>query len=102
MNKWIKIAALADIRILGSIIYRTGEQEIAIFRTRDEQVFALHNQCPHQNGKLSEGIVHGHKVTCPLHNWVIGLEDGQAQGVDEGQTACFETKIENGWVYLKH
>jgi nitrite reductase (NADH) small subunit len=49
---------------------------------------------------LSEGIVHGHKVTCPLHNWVINLEDGEAQGADEGHTACFETKVEAGIVFI--
>lgn len=100
-GQWKSIIALSNIPLLGSIIFDTGEQQIAIFRTRDDHVFALHNACPHEKGKISEGIVHGHKVTCPLHNWVINLEDGQAQGADEGQAACFATKVENGLVYLK-
>ncbi len=98
---WKKIVALNNIPKLGSRVVKTGDQEIAVFRTRDDQVFALHNACPHKGGVLSEGIVHGRKVTCPLHNWVISLEDGQAQGADEGASACFETKIEQGMIYLK-
>lgn len=101
MNNWTQIMPLADIPILGSVILNTDKQQIAVFRTRDNQVFALHNLCPHQGGMLAEGIVHGHKVTCPLHNWVISLKNGQVQGVDQGQTACFNTKIENDIVYVK-
>jgi nitrite reductase (NADH) small subunit len=91
---------LEGIPVLGSRVFRTNNKEIAIFRTRDDSVFAVHNSCPHKGGVLSEGIVHGHKVTCPLHNWVINLEDGEAQGPDEGSTACFEAKVESGMVYI--
>ncbi|HIM54560.1 MAG TPA: nitrite reductase small subunit NirD [Gammaproteobacteria bacterium] len=100
MSSWKEVVALDDIPVLGSRVYRTDDQEIAIFRTRDDSVFAIHNLCPHKGGMLSEGIVYDHKVTCPLHNWVISLEDGEAQGADEGSTACFETKIESGKVYI--
>ena len=100
MSNWKEVVALEGIPVLGSRVFRTNDQEIAVFRTRDDNVFAVHNSCPHKGGVLSEGIVHGHKVTCPLHNWVINLEDGEAQGPDEGSTACFETKIESGIVYI--
>lgn len=100
MSSWKEVVALDSIPVLGSRIFRANDQEIAIFRTRDDSVFAVHNSCPHKGGVLSEGIVHGHKVTCPLHNWVINLEDGEAQGPDEGSTACFETKIKSGMVYI--
>ena len=92
MTNWIRVLELENIPILGSRVFRSGEQEIAIFRTRKDHVFALHNSCPHQGGVLSEGIVHGNRVTCPLHNWVISLEDGEALGVDEGRTACLKCK----------
>ncbi|HIC40769.1 Nitrite reductase [NAD(P)H] small subunit [hydrothermal vent metagenome] len=100
MSSWNEVVALENIPVLGSRVFRTADQDIAIFRTRDDSVFALHNSCPHQGGVLSEGIVHGHKVTCPLHNWVINLEDGEAQGADEGHAACFETKVEAGIVFI--
>ena len=105
MSNWKQVVALSEIPPLGARVFRTeaaGEAlEIAVFRTRDDQVFALHNACPHQGGVLSEGIVHGHRVTCPLHNWVISLEDGSAQGTDTGRTGCFATKIEAGMVFVK-
>lgn len=100
MSSWKEVTALDDIPVLGSRVYRTDHQEIAVFRTRDDSVFALHNSCPHEGGVLSEGIVHGHKVTCPLHNWVINLEDGEAQGPDEGRAACFEVQVRKRIIYI--
>jgi len=73
-----------------------GEMTVAIFRTVDDQVFALEDKCPHKNGPLSQGIVHDGCVTCPLHNWVISLETGQAQGADEGEVRSFPLKAQNG------
>ncbi len=73
---------------------------VALFRTRDDQVFALRDSCPHRGGPLSQGIVHGTTVTCPLHNWKIDLASGEAQGPDEGCTNSFPVKVEDGVVYL--
>lgn len=101
MSNWTKIAPLADIPRLGARIVRSARGEIAVFRTEDDRVFALHNQCPHKGGPLSQGIVYGDKVACPLHNWRIGLTDGKAEEPDEGHTACFAVKVEEGTVYLE-
>jgi nitrite reductase (NADH) small subunit len=81
---WTDVGALADIPRLGARVVTTAAFDIALFRTEDDRVFALHDRCPHKAGKLSQGIVHGESVTCPLHNWVIGLADGQAKDPDEG------------------
>ena len=78
MSDWLKVAALEDIPILGSRVVQSPGGDIAVFRTADDQVFALHDKCPHKGGPLSQGIVFGRKVACPLHNWNIGLDDGQA------------------------
>ena len=78
------MGVLDDIPRLGSRVVETAGGDIALFRTGDDRVFALHDRCPHKAGKLSQGIVHGESVTCPLHNWVIGLADGQARDPDEG------------------
>ena len=99
-DQWLDIAALEDIPRRGSRILKLPETCIAVFRTVDDQVFALRDQCPHKQGPLSQGIVHGASVTCPLHNWVISLETGMAQGADEGQVPTFATRIENGRVLL--
>mgnify|MGYP001816196110 FL=1 len=73
---------------------------IALFRTAGDQVFAIKDECPHRQGPLSQGIVHGTSVTCPLHNWKIDLASGEALGPDEGCTNTFAVKIENGVVFL--
>lgn len=101
MSDWTKIVALQDIPRLGSRVVRSAGKEIALFRTEDDRVFALHNSCPHKGGPLSQGIVYGDKVACPLHNWRISLVDGQAEEPDEGHTACFAVKVEDGAVYLE-
>ena len=67
-----------------------------MFRTSENEVYAIENRCPHKAGPLSEGIVHGTSVTCPLHNWVISLEDGLAQGADEGAVQTFEIRNDGG------
>jgi nitrite reductase (NADH) small subunit len=100
MSNWIEIVALADIPKLGSRIVRTDTMDIAVFRTAGDEVFALRDACPHQGGPLSQGIVHGSSVTCPLHNWKIDLATGSAIGPDQGCTNVFATKVENGRVFL--
>ena len=100
MTDWIEIVALQDIPKLGSRVIRTDTMDVAVFRTSDNQVFALRDACPHKGGPLSQGIVHGASVTCPLHNWKIDLASGEALGADEGCTHKYPVKVENGVVYL--
>ena len=92
---------LDEIPRLGSRIVKTDTMNIAIFRTGDDRVFALRDACPHKQGPLSQGIVHGTTVTCPLHNWKIDLASGEALGPDEGCTNVFETKLEDDIVYIR-
>jgi nitrite reductase (NADH) small subunit len=101
MNEtWIEIGTLDDIPVLGSRVVKTASGDVAVFRNADDQVFALHDKCPHKGGPLSQGIVHGLSVTCPLHNWVIGLDTGEAKGNDTGCTARFDIKLVDGRVFL--
>ena len=93
MTDWIDIGTLADIPRRGARTVRIGgAKDIAVFRTGDDHVFALVNECPHKKGPLSQGIVHGHAVACPLHNWTIALRTGEAQGNDEGCTPTIAVK----------
>ena len=102
MSNWTKIVALEDIPKLGSRVVRSETKgEIAVFRTEDDRVFALHNACPHKGGPLSQGIVYGDKVACPLHSWKISLVSGDAEEPDDGHTACFAVKVEDGVVFLE-
>ena len=102
MSEWTLICDLADIPVLGARrVAREHGLDVAVFRNAQDQVFALLDRCPHKGGPLSQGIVFGTSVACPLHNWTIGLCDGQAAAPDEGCTPQFSVKLEDGAVYLK-
>ena len=100
MKTWKKITHINDIPLMGSRILQYQEEEIVLFKNRKEEIFALNNVCPHKQGKLSEGLVHGKSVTCPLHNWDIDLETGEALGSDSGCTQVYESKIEEEMIYV--
>ncbi|MES2435961.1 MAG: nitrite reductase small subunit NirD [Pseudomonadota bacterium] len=97
---WIDIGALADIPPQGARVVKTASGCVAVFRTAEDQVFAIDDACPHKGGPLSEGIVHGNAVTCPLHAWVFSLETGMAQGVDEGSVNSYPARVEAGRILL--
>jgi nitrite reductase (NADH) small subunit len=99
-EKWVEIGNLNEIPRLGSRVVRTATDEIAIFRAADDSVFALSNRCPHKQGPLSEGILHGHRVTCPLHNWVIELENGEAVAPDVGCARSYPVRLEGEMILL--
>jgi len=100
VSVWTDVGHLDDIPRLGARVVVTPAIDIAVFRTTGDRVFALHDRCPHKSGKLSQGIVHGESVTCPLHNWVIGLADGQAQAPDEGCSAVVPVRLQHGRILL--
>lgn len=99
--EWKLICRVDDIPVLGSRrVARPQGLDVAVFRNDADGVFALLDRCPHKGGPLSQGIVFGTHVACPLHNWTIGLCDGQASAPDEGCTPKFAVKVEDGAVYL--
>jgi len=98
---WRMICRIDDIPVLGARrVARPSGIDVAVFRNADDQVFALLDRCPHKGGPLSQGIVFGTSVACPLHNWAIGLEDGCAKSPDEGCTPRFAVKVTDGVIYL--
>ena len=97
---WIAVANINEIPEMGSRVLFYKNEEIALFKTREGNVYAVNNLCPHKKGKLSEGLVHDGSVTCPLHNWVIDLETGVAKGEDNSCTNIYETQIKSGLIYL--
>ena len=96
----IDIAALDDIPPQGARVVRTPHGCVAVFRTADDRVFALDDRCPHKGGPLSEGIVHGTSVTCPLHNWVFDMNTGSAQGADQGTVRTYPIRVQQGRVLI--
>ncbi len=97
---WIDIGALDNIPQQGARIVKTAHGCVAVFRTADDRVFAIDDRCPHKGGPLSEGIVHGNQVTCPLHAWVFSLETGLAQGADTGFVNSYATRVEGSRILL--
>lgn len=104
MTDWIPVAAMEDIPRLGARVVKPrdgGTVNIAVFRNADDEMFALADQCPHKGGPLSQGIVHGRHVTCPLHGWNIALTDGNAVAPDMGCAGRYAVKVEDGVVFIK-
>lgn len=98
---YVSICKLEDIPVLGARRFnRDDGKVIAIFRNADDKVFALQDKCPHKGGPLSQGIVFGESVACPLHNWCISLNDGCATLPDVGQVERFATRVDDGKVVL--
>ena len=102
-GRLVEVCALADIPVLGArVLERPGHADgnIALFRTSEDHVFAVLDRCPHKGGPLSQGIVFGERVACPLHNWSIELGSGQAVAPDTGCARTFPVRVEQGVVYV--
>ena len=97
---WALIGSISDIPRRGARCIETPQGKIAVFRTAEDRVFAIEDHCPHKGGPLSQGIVHGAAVTCPLHNWVISLETGKALGADVGAVRTIPIKVENDMLFV--
>jgi len=99
---WALVGALDDIPQRGArTLRREGGPPIAVFRTVDDEIFALIDRCPHRGGPLSEGIVSGRSVACPLHNWVIDLASGEAKAPDLGCAPSVPVRVEAGRIYIR-
>ena len=105
-HQWTVICGVNDIPVLGSRVVRRAPQvgvvptDVALFRSSEDKIFALLDRCPHKGGPLSQGIVFGERVACPMHNWHIELGSGCAMAPDVGCTQSFSVKVEHGQVSL--
>jgi nitrite reductase (NADH) small subunit len=98
---WQAVCSVDDIPRLGARrLRRAAGADVALFRAADDHVFALLDRCPHRGGPLSQGIVFGHSVACPLHHWTIELADGCARAPDVGCAVAFAVMIVAGQVHL--
>ncbi len=97
---WIDVGTVDQVPRLGAKVVATVGGNIAVFRTGDDEIFALNDRCPHKGGPLSQGIVHGKRVTCPLHGWVIDLARGEAAAPDQGCTETIQVRVENRRICL--
>jgi nitrite reductase (NADH) small subunit len=100
-ENWVSIGKFDELPRQGARRVRTAAGDIAVFRTVDDELYALEDRCPHKGGPLSQGIVHGKAVACPLHNWSISLQSGEALGADKGCTPRISVKREGDEVFLE-
>ncbi len=101
MSNWHKVCHLDEIPLRGSRVLPHEAGSIAVFRAADDHVFALRDACPHKGGPLSQGIVHGHRVTCPMHGWNVELDSGEACAPDHGCARRYAARVEDGEVFLE-
>ena len=101
MSNWKTICQLQDIPVLGSRrVKRERGGDVALFRSAKDEVYALLDRCPHKGGPLSQGLVFGSSVSCPLHGWVIALDSGHAMAPDEGVTIRFSVQVQDQAIQL--
>ena len=100
VSEWLRVCTVREIPRQGSRVIDLAGTAVAVFRTAKDEIHAIEDRCPHKGGPLSQGLVAGDRVTCPLHGWTIGLADGSAQAPDEGRTPTFACRVETGVVYL--
>lgn len=100
MIDWIEVGTVNDIPKQGARVVKTDEGDIAVFKTEEGEIFALQDKCPHKGGPLSQGIVHGKRIACPLHDWKIQLDTGLAVAPDEGCAASFPIKVEGEIIFI--
>lgn len=98
--EWISVGHVNDVPYLGSRVIKTSGVDIAVFKNSHGKIFALEDKCPHLGGPLSQGIVHGTSVSCPLHNWDISLESGAAKAPDKGCAHAIPVDLRDGQIYL--
>lgn len=97
---WTNVGLVTDIPQRGARVVNVNGMAIAVFRTGEDKILAVEDRCPHRGGPLSQGIVYGESVACPLHGWVIELDSGNARAPDVGCVRKFDVRVENEIVYL--
>ncbi|RAK18249.1 assimilatory nitrite reductase (NAD(P)H) small subunit [Anoxybacillus vitaminiphilus] len=97
----IEVGALHHLpKRIGKCV-KIGHMELALFRLSNDHVYAVENRCPHRGGDLSQGIVSGEFLFCPLHDWKICMRDGNVQAPDRGCVKTYKVEIENEKIYVQ-
>ena len=97
----IPVANYSNIRVRSGYSLKIDDTEIALFKLTSGEVYAIENRSPHpKGGVLSEGLVSGEYVYCPVYDWKISLKDGKVQAPDEGQVRTFKVELEEDIVFI--
>ncbi|MBO0959285.1 nitrite reductase small subunit NirD [Neobacillus sp. MM2021_6] len=97
----IPVAHYSNLKARSGYSIKIDDMEIALFKVTTGEVYALENHSPHpKGGVLSEGLVSGHYVYCPVYDWKISLADGTVQAPDEGQVRAFQVEINDDIIFI--
>jgi nitrite reductase (NADH) small subunit len=98
----IPVAHYSNLKVRSGYSIKIDDKEIALFKVSNGMVYALENHSPHpKGGVLSEGLVSGEYVFCPVYDWKISLIDGKVQAPDEGQVQTYKVEIEDDIIFIK-
>ena len=98
---WIRVGLCTDIPSREGRVVQFGDREIAVFNLGD-RFTALDNRCPHKGGPLSDGIVAGTAVVCPLHAWRVNLDSGDVERpcAAASPVSTYATRVADGVVHV--
>lgn len=97
----IPVANYSNIKVRSGYSLKIDDTDIALFKVTSGEVYAIENRSPHpKGGVLSEGLVSGEYVYCPVYDWKISLKDGKVQAPDEGQVRTFKVELEDDIVFI--
>jgi nitrite reductase (NADH) small subunit len=95
------VAAYSNLPVRSGYYVKMDDQEIALFKVTNGKVYAIENRSPHpKGGVLTEGLVSGEYIFCPVYDWKISLADGKVQAPDEGQVKTYQVEVEADNVYI--
>jgi nitrite reductase (NADH) small subunit len=97
----IPVAHYTNVKERAGYSIKIDDKEIALFKLSTGEVYALENRSPHpKGGVLSEGLVSGKYVYCPVYDWKISLVDGMVQAPDEGQIRTYSVEIKEDIIFI--
>jgi nitrite reductase (NADH) small subunit len=95
------VANYFDLPVRAGYAVNINNIDIALFKITNGKVYGIENLSPHpKGGVLTEGLVSGEYVFCPVYDWKISLVDGKVQAPDEGQVKTYQVEVEEDNVYI--
>ena len=97
----VPVCQLSELPIGLGRAFRIAGKTIAIFRTRAGQLFATDNTCPHKSGPLSEGLLSGDAVVCPLHQFRFNMTTGTCDQDNVCQVTTYQVTMIDSTVHVQ-
>jgi nitrite reductase/ring-hydroxylating ferredoxin subunit len=76
-----------------------GERPYAVCNV-DGEVHAIDGLCPHHQGPLAQGALHGNMVVCPWHAWEFDCRTGENDRSPEANVRSIPVKVEGGDILI--